>query len=124
MKEDRNTRALTKRELGLLKQKRAAIPLAHEAAALRLGVSGETLRHALNGDRVQYAKRRRMLEARVDDETEVMDLQASEIACAVADAWFTYKYRPVGFQESRAFADAMERLELITRPSAMRKVRP
>ena len=65
-----------------------------------------------------------MREARFDDEREVVDLQASELACAVADGWTTYKYSSVGFSESQRFIEAMERLELVTRASGMRKVLP
>ena len=65
--------------------------------------------------------RRMMLEARIDDEQEVMDLQASELACAVADAWAkSSEYTDV----TSTLKSALARLELITRPSAMRKVRP
>jgi hypothetical protein len=74
--------------------------------------------------------RRMMLEARIDDEQEVMDLQASELACAVADAWA--RARPTllcgDYPDLDSYAPGLEkalnRLELITRPSAMRKIRP
>ena len=50
--------------------------------------------------------------------------ETERLACAVADAWTTYKYSSVGFSESQRFTEAMERLELVTRASGMRKVRP
>jgi len=74
--------------------------------------------------------RRMMLEARIDDEQEVMDLQASELACDIADTWA--RARPTllcgDYPDLDSYAPGLEkalnRLELITRPSAMRKVRP
>jgi hypothetical protein len=67
-----------------------------------------------------------MLEARIDDEQEVMDLQSSELACELADAWVGDNW---GRDTSRPellpiLRNALNKLELITRPSAMRKVRP
>jgi hypothetical protein len=71
--------------------------------------------------------RRMMIEARIDDEQEVMDLQSSELACDIADAWVKHPTswdlgHKIGI--SKEFARTLDRLELITRPSAMRKVRP
>lgn len=69
--------------------------------------------------------RRAMVVARIDDEVEVADLQASELACDVADAWAGAE-RTFDLQlvpgVSRRLAKALDRLELVTRPSAMRKV--
>jgi len=65
--------------------------------------------------------RRMMLEARIDDEQEVMDLQSSELACDIADGWAK---NPRRGELHPGLEDNLDRLELITRPSAMRKVRP
>lgn len=56
---------------------------------------------------------------------EIKWLQASEIACAVADAWVKERPHPevVAYMLPTTFA-ALDRLEAVTRPSAMRKVRP
>jgi hypothetical protein len=64
-----------------------------------------------------------------DSEQEAIDLMASEIACAVADAWaelhdFDRHLVRSTFASGASSAAALDRLELITRPSAMRKVRP
>jgi hypothetical protein len=83
-----------------------------------------TKKSPLEGHPRAEETRQAMLQARFDDEQEVVDLQASELACDVADAWTTYKYHSVGFQESQRFTEAMERLELVTRASGMRKVVP
>lgn len=66
-----------------------------------------------------------MQQSGFDDETEVIDLQASAIACAVADEWAALiaKMTVKPFMP-RTLRDALDRLEAITRPSAMRKVRP
>jgi hypothetical protein len=68
--------------------------------------------------------RRAMIEARIDDEQEVMDLQASELACLVADEWHRDRPNAPAIALRSPLAKALDRLELITRPSAMRKVRP
>jgi hypothetical protein len=68
--------------------------------------------------------RRMMLEARIDDEQEVMDLQSSELACDVADAWHLDRPNAPAIALRSPLAKALDRLELITRPSAMRKTRP
>ena len=65
--------------------------------------------------------RRAMIEARVDDEQEVMDLQASELVCELADNWSKGRKFLSGWH---TLETALNRLEIITRPSAMRKVRP
>lgn len=72
--------------------------------------------------------RRAMRKARVKDAVEVIDLQASELACDVADAWvgardvISTEYDDRGAVKKLDLA--LDRLELVTRPSAMRKVRP
>jgi len=67
-----------------------------------------------------------MLAARFEDEVEVMDLQASELVCDVADLWVKARHMSdLSVSDSgRRLAQALMRLELVTRPSAMRKVRP
>jgi hypothetical protein len=57
-------------------------------------------------------------------EMEAMDLQASDIACTLADAWVTYTKNLHDFQARNNLGLALEKLEIITRLSAMRKVRP
>lgn len=64
-----------------------------------------------------------MAKALVDDEVEVIDLQASELACDVADAFVKWR-RSSDLGIAQAMGQALMRLELVTRPSAMRKVRP
>jgi hypothetical protein len=57
-------------------------------------------------------------------------LQASPIACAVADAWLTWTRRTDGWSangwspETEAFGLALETIELATRESPLRKVKP
>jgi len=72
----------------------------------------------------------------LDDDMEAIDLGASEIACAVADAWAAELVRvkrtlPHDSDAEEVLRDrdpvmfkALQRLEAITRPSAVRKVRP
>jgi hypothetical protein len=72
-------------------------------------------------------KRRTAAERRLDAEewkkVGAIDLQASDIACTLADAWLTYvKLGDAASKE--AFCLALEMLERVTRSSAMRKVRP
>lgn len=61
-------------------------------------------------------------------EAEKRALQDSPIACKVADAWVAERELFVlagGFELMPSeLHKALERLELVTRPSAMRKVRP
>lgn len=57
------------------------------------------------------------------DCSEAVDLRASEIACAVADAWITAQGVEHGEERRQLLFAALDRLEAITRPSAMRKVR-
>jgi len=71
--------------------------------------------------------RQAMLQARFYDEQEVVELQSSELACAVADAWATDRMAARAadvFDEHPGLARALDRLELVTRASGMRKVRP
>jgi len=82
-----------------------------------------------DGDPRADETRAAMLAARFEDEVEVMDLQASELACDVADAWADKRAkRPlwaVGFsKDAPSLVATLDRLELVTRPSAMRRVRP
>ena len=79
------------------------------------------------GSRASAALRR--LEAKEDLEREILDLGSSEIACAVADSWaallkYSDDVRRKLERETPTLADNLRRLESITRPSAMRKVRP
>jgi hypothetical protein len=74
--------------------------------------------------------RQAMLEARIDDAQEVMDLQASELACAVADGWVDWRRansKTLGVDRTNhrtaILFDILDRLELVTRPSALRKMR-
>ncbi len=63
---------------------------------------------------------------------ESIALQRSPIACAVADAWARGRYAARGSafpgggkdQPGTSLADALDRLEAITRPSPLRKVKP
>jgi len=67
-----------------------------------------------------------MRKAMVTDEVEVMDLQASDLACYIADLWVKARHASdltVSYN-GRLLAQQLMRLELVTRPSAMRKVRP
>ena len=64
-----------------------------------------------------------MKKAHVDDEVEVMDLQASELACDLADAFVRWRSSS-DLEVAAVMNKALVRLELVTRPSAMRKVRP
>lgn len=50
-------RPLTPQELGVLKSKLRTMNLSHEAAACAFGVSASMLTAALEGRRIQYAKR-------------------------------------------------------------------
>ena len=71
--------------------------------------------------------RQAMLQARFDDEQEVVELQSSELACAVADAWATDRMASrcaSVFDNHPNLARALDRIERVTRPSEMRKVRP
>lgn len=79
-----------------------------------------------DGDPRAAETRELMKKALVDDEVEVMDLQASELACDVADLWLKAKPLDVLMlgEKGRLLHQALMRLELVTRPSAMRKVRP
>lgn len=79
-------------------------------------------RDPLEGHPRAAETRELMRKAHIDDEVEVMDLQASEIACAVADKWAKARIFDLCIPEE--LRSALERLELVTRPSAMRKVRP
>ena len=58
---DLSTRPLTAAELKALKARLRSLNVCHTAAATALGVSPETLQSALQGQRVQCAKRERML---------------------------------------------------------------
>jgi len=58
---DLTTRALTAAELKLLKARLRSLDVSATAAASALGVSPETLQAALRGQRVQCAKRERLL---------------------------------------------------------------
>jgi predicted DNA-binding protein (UPF0251 family) len=61
---DLSTRPLTLPELELLRARLRSLGLSNAAAARALGVSEETLRAALWGQRVQPAKREKMLNDR------------------------------------------------------------
>jgi hypothetical protein len=83
--------------------------------------AGKPMKHLTSHDaKVAFKRASRAL----DDDMEAIDLGASEIACAVADAW--EKWRQVGGWEHVPgdLHMELERLEAITRPSAVRKVRP
>lgn len=67
---------------------------------------------------LDYESDKRKAEAAREEDA----LCASEIACAVADAWVPIKLSGLGMD--RTLAAALDRLESVTRPSAMRKVRP
>lgn len=61
--------------------------------------------------------------------SEVANLQASKLACAVADAWAMRAQQETikamrGSPYWGPLFDALERLEFVTRTSSMRKVRP
>lgn len=62
--ERRDTRPLTDGELIRLRHKLVDWGLSREAAARRIGVSAECLNAALDGFRVQYAKRTKILETK------------------------------------------------------------
>jgi len=62
MKLDLSTRPLTAPELEVLKARLRVLNASHEAAARVLGVSPETLLAALQGRRVQCAKRSKLLD--------------------------------------------------------------
>jgi hypothetical protein len=93
-------------------------------------------KRSFDGDHRAAETRELMRKARVDDEVEVMDLQASELACDVADAWAAELARvkktlphdndaeDVLRDRDPIMFERLKRLELVTRPSAMRKVRP
>lgn len=60
-------------------------------------------------------------------ESEVQDLCASEISCAVADAWAADRMAARAadvFDAHPGLARALDHLEIVTRDSALRKVRP
>jgi hypothetical protein len=69
--------------------------------------------------------RQAMAEARFDDEQEAADIQASELACAVADAWVVYRGRfsleAATTAPAQKLSEALNRLELVTRASGMRR---
>ena len=62
------------------------------------------------------------------DASEAIDLGASEIACAVADAWAAMtdveKGRVAAVPQGQFLYPTLDRLEAATRGSALRKVRP
>jgi hypothetical protein len=63
-REKRTTRALTDGELIRLRHKLVEWNLSRAAAARRIGVTDECLAAALDGFRIQYAKRCKMLETK------------------------------------------------------------
>lgn len=86
----------------------------------------KTMPSTLEGHPRATETRELMQKALVDDEVEVMDLQASELACDIADLWVKAKHvsdLTVSY-DGRRLHQALMRLELVTRTSAMRKVRP
>ena len=57
--------------------------------------------------------------------SEADALCASPIACAVADAWGRWTFERNNIPDVPAvFADALDAIELATRPSPLRKVKP
>lgn len=93
---------------------------------LRSSATGSRKRDPLKNHSRAAETRELMKKAHVDDEVEVMDLQGSELACDVADLWVKARHSSdlsVSY-EGRLLGQALVRLELVTRPSAMRKVRP
>jgi hypothetical protein len=80
----------------------------------------------------EVEKRLRSSSKETWEREEIAWLQASEIACAVADAWvstinksvLTYTTKALRVSVPEDLFSALSRLELVTRPSAMRKVRP
>lgn len=57
-------------------------------------------------------------------EQDARDLQGIELACEVADAWVRIEGHEGATNVSCELRDALDRLEAVTRPSALRKVRP
>jgi len=53
-----------------------------------------------------------------------MEKDTYELACEVSDAWLAYTKNLDDFEKRDAFGRTLERLELRTRPSPLRKVRP
>jgi hypothetical protein len=80
--------------------------------------------HAMVASSDERLRRERLLN---EGDSEALDLGASEIACAVADAWAAQRPREFGHSHpglTSALIEALDRLEAVTRASALRKVRP
>lgn len=86
----------------------------------------------LKGHPREAETRQAMLAAHFEDAVEVTDLQASELACDVADAWVNARLAVGAHSEPStrnvrvldSLRTALDRLEAVTRPSAMRKMQP
>lgn len=89
-------------------------------------IVNERIYLALASPEEQNTQRYRKLQKRVDHEEEYADLCASEIACAVADAWADPDSQVELHQQAanERLVAALDRLEAATRGSALRKVRP